>query len=230
VARRGDVGVLALSVKREPQHVAFGKQWESWSFMARRMSTCLHRLSGATFGLRRRRLARSDRLRAIRLGLLRRRGRGKQPAAYLIGGVGGAMGVRLTLAGRARQNEGTHAASARGAWDPAPRRARPTHQTNQRASPSFTLPQAWTRRGRCGTSGAASRAHEGSKKVCATNRSSRSPGSASISKISTSPRSWTRRDLAQPGRTARPRSQPFPDTATRGLPRRRNVHRPDRPR
>jgi len=30
---RGDVGALALSVKREPQHVASGWQRESWSFM-----------------------------------------------------------------------------------------------------------------------------------------------------------------------------------------------------
>src|SRR5664280_2189565 len=38
VAARADVGVLALSLKREPQHVGSEQQWESWSFMAGRMS------------------------------------------------------------------------------------------------------------------------------------------------------------------------------------------------
>ena len=37
MAARGDLGVLALSVKREPQHVAFGERLEFWSFMAGRM-------------------------------------------------------------------------------------------------------------------------------------------------------------------------------------------------
>src|ERR1035437_1040427 len=48
VAARGDLGVLAPSVKREPQHVAFGERLEPWSFMAGRMSTALPGLDGSS--------------------------------------------------------------------------------------------------------------------------------------------------------------------------------------
>jgi hypothetical protein len=72
----------------------------------------------------------------------------------------------------------------------ATRRARPRRQTNQRPSRisslsgiSFTSRQAWMRRGEMRNQRYGVASARGSKPVCATNRSPRSCGSASISKL-----------------------------------------------